>query len=540
MTDRETRITSLIKWTSAILIVVSLLVLVRVLPVGRGIEALTAWIDGLSFWGPAVYGLLYVTCTVLFIPGSALTLGAGAIFGLGWGTVSVSLGSTAGAALAFLIARHVARDKIAVQARRFPKFDAIDRAIGRQGWKIIALLRLSPVVPFNLSNYLFGLTAIRFWSYVLASWLAMLPGTFMYIYLGHLGRESLAAAADAPSSKGAGEWALLVVGLIATVVVTIFVARLARRAIQEHTQIGSDAPTAGAPEAGQAEQSRPPSRPWAVAVTPLMAVVAVGAASCAHMNRDALRGLFGPTEVTLAETYAAGGGADGPTFDHSQFDALLRDHVDADGWIDYRGLAEAPERLDQYIASLADAPFEELGRDEKLALLINAYNAFTLRLILDHRPVDSIRDIPAEERWDAQRWDLAGDTVSLNQIEHERIRPNFVEPRVHFALVCAAVGCPILRGEAYTADRLEEQLADQNRYVHSHDRWFRFEPEESVVHLTALYNWYGGDFEQVAGSVLEYAARHAPALREALDAGNEVTIRWLDYDWSLNSRENAR
>ena len=120
------------------------------------------------------------------------------------------------------------------------------------------------------------------------------------------------------------------------------------------------------------------------------------------------------------------------------------------------------------------APIDELGRDERLALLINAYNAFTLRLILDHYPVASITDIPADQRWDAVRWRLAGETYSLNQIEHELVRPNFREPRIHFALVCAAVGCPPLRTEAYTGELLEEQLEGQTRYSHAHDRWLRY------------------------------------------------------------------
>ncbi|RMF70696.1 MAG: DUF547 domain-containing protein, partial [Planctomycetota bacterium] len=171
-------------------------------------------------------------------------------------------------------------------------------------------------------------------------------------------------------------------------------------------------------------------------------------------------------------------------------------------------------------------------------LLINAYNAFTLRLILENYPLKSIKDIPAPKRWSAKRWKVAGHVWSLNQIEHEQIRPKFREPRVHFALVCAAIGCPPLRSEAYVGARLDEQLADQTHYVHTHPRWFQFEPGGRIVRLTMLYDWYAADFKKVAGSVLEYAARHAPSLRAALDAGTKPKIRWLDYDWRLNSQEN--
>ena len=248
--------------------------------------------------------------------------------------------------------------------------------------------------------------------------------------------------------------------------------------------------------------------------------------------------LFGPPAVASTEAYAATQQAEPEPFDHSAFDALLKKHVDEHGWVDYKALADGAAELDAYIATIADAPFDALGRDEKLALLINAYNAFTLRLILDYYPTESIYDIPDAKRWDAKRWNLAGAVYSLNQIEHELVRPKFVEPRIHFALVCAAYSCPKLRNEAYTGDKLEAQLADQTAYTHTHDRWFRFDKKSNTVYLTALYDWYGGDFEAVSGSVLEYVASQAPAIRSAIDAGGEPKVRWLDYDWKLNDVTN--
>ena len=204
-----------VQWVSAILIVAALVVIMRVVPVDRGVEAVGAWAKSLGMAGPLVIGAIYIVAALLFVPGSALTLASGALFGPIKGTVTVSLASTSAAALAFLIARYLARAKVERQVKRYPKFNAIDRAIGEGGWKIIALLRLSPVVPFNLSNYLFGLTAIRFWPCVLASWAAMLPGTFMFVYVGHLGSEGIATAAGASSSKSPGEWIMLIVGLVA-------------------------------------------------------------------------------------------------------------------------------------------------------------------------------------------------------------------------------------------------------------------------------------------------------------------------------------
>ncbi len=266
-----------------------------------------------------------------------------------------------------------------------------------------------------------------------------------------------------------------------------------------------------------------------------IAVIALGVGlllARPNILRSLVTRLFGPPQVELAETYAA---AQGETvFDHSAFDRLLRDHVDAEGLVDYAALGARAAELDAYIASLDPAPFEELGRDERLALLINAYNAFTLRLILDHYPTESIQDIPAKERWDAVRWGVAGGVYSLNQIEHELVRPNFREPRIHFALVCAAVGCPPLRTEAYEGRLLEEQLAGQTRFTHDSERWVRYSPGADTLQLTSLYDWYGGDFEQVAGSVLEFVARHRADLAADLAAGHEPGIRFLSYDWALN------
>lgn len=243
--------------------------------------------------------------------------------------------------------------------------------------------------------------------------------------------------------------------------------------------------------------------------------------------------------MVMAEAYTDPPATESEVFDHSALDRLLHKHVDADGWVDYKALADDPAALDAYIASLADAPFDKMSRDEKLAYLINAYNAFTLKLILDHYPIKSIKDIPSAKRWDAKRWKLSDGVFSLNQIEHKLIRPRFAEPRIHFALVCAAYSCPKLLNQAYTGARLEEQLHSQTAYAHAHDRWLRFDKAADTLYLTALYNWYGQDFKAQAGSVLVFAARYAPDLQAAIDAGQEPKVKWLKYDWKLNDISNA-
>ena len=217
-----------VKFVSVVVIGASAFVLLRSLPLDSGMAALRDWVAGLGVWGPVVFGSIYALATVFALPGLILTVSAGALFGLMTGFITASLASTTGAGLAFLVARHLARDRVGKAAKSHALFGAIDAAIGQGGWRIVALLRLSPVVPFNLQNFMFGLTPVRFWSYLLASWIAMMPGTFLYVYVGHL-----TGAAVNTTGRSAGEWVLLVVGLAATIVVSWYVSRLARRQLAE-------------------------------------------------------------------------------------------------------------------------------------------------------------------------------------------------------------------------------------------------------------------------------------------------------------------
>lgn len=221
------------KWLAVGILISALILSGRLLPLSEWLKQFNAWVEGLGPLGIVVYALAYAVAAVLLFPGSLLTIGGGFVFGLVWGTVAVSFGATLGAALAFLIARYVARDKISTWARKNKKFEAIDTAIGKQGWKIVALLRLSPVVPFNVSNYLYGLTAVSFWRYIIASWVAMLPGTVLYVYLGVAGKAGLEAAAGQGAAAHSLQTVFLSVGMLATLVVTWFVSRIARKALQK-------------------------------------------------------------------------------------------------------------------------------------------------------------------------------------------------------------------------------------------------------------------------------------------------------------------
>lgn len=196
------------------------------------LAAFLEWVHGVGAWGAVIFAAAYVPAAILLVPGSLLTLGAGFVFGVVKGTAIVSLGSTAGAAAAFIVGRSIARDWVARRLAGRPKIAAIARAVETEGFKIVLLTRLSPILPFNLLNYAFGLTAVPFRKYILASWIGMLPGTIMYVYLGSAA-NSLAAVLSGDQPRSAGQQILFVIGLAATVAATIIVTRRARRALNE-------------------------------------------------------------------------------------------------------------------------------------------------------------------------------------------------------------------------------------------------------------------------------------------------------------------
>lgn len=229
-------------------------------------------------------------------------------------------------------------------------------------------------------------------------------------------------------------------------------------------------------------------------------------------------------------------------FDHGVFDRLLNRVVDADGLVNYADLKAAPTELDQYIRSLSSAKVISLGRDEQLALLINAYNAFTMKLIIEKYPIGSIKDIPEADRWKAVRWELGGRKVSLDIIEHEMIRPVFGDPRIHFALVCAGFDCPPLRAEAYVGRWLDAQLDDQARHFHNNPKWMQFDASNGTLRLSSIYKWYRQDFGAAKEDDLAHAARYAPALESYLrqrEPPRVVSIEWIPYEWRLNQSVRA-
>lgn len=218
------------KWIGLGLILVALSFASALLPLKDWIKSVTDWVEHLGPLGFFVFIGIYAVATVIFVPGSLLTIAAGLVFGLGLGTLVAWLGAVIGSTFAFLIARYLARSKIEEKTKNNAKFKAIDGAIGKQGWKIIGLLRLSPLIPFNASNYFYGVTAIGFWPYVLASAAGMLPGTLLYVYLGAAGQAGLGGGAQQHSPL---EYTFFGLGFLATIVVTIIVTRIAKKALKE-------------------------------------------------------------------------------------------------------------------------------------------------------------------------------------------------------------------------------------------------------------------------------------------------------------------
>lgn len=190
------------------------------------------WVNGLGAVGALAFIAIYILATVAFLPGSLLTLGAGLVFGIGLGSLYVFVGATLGATAAFLVGRYLARGWVSQKIAGNLKFRAIDEAVGREGFKIVLLTRLSPVFPFNLLNYAYGVTGVSLKDYVLAS-IGMIPGTIMYVYIGSLagGIATLGTSAQ-PANPGV-QWAIRIIGFMATVAVTVYVTRVARKALAD-------------------------------------------------------------------------------------------------------------------------------------------------------------------------------------------------------------------------------------------------------------------------------------------------------------------
>lgn len=202
------------------------------------VPAFANWMEGLGWAGPLLFMLVYAVACILLLPASVFTMIAGAVYGVGWGTLYTVVGALTAIAVAFLISRHLARDAVGRRLAGRPELAAIDRAVGLDGFRIVLLLRLSPIFPFSILNYALGLTQVRFRDYILAS-VGSIPGTFVFVSAGRLAGDIAMVAAGEASPDSRSSMLLLGIGLVATITVLTIVTRLARTALAEATGMGA-------------------------------------------------------------------------------------------------------------------------------------------------------------------------------------------------------------------------------------------------------------------------------------------------------------
>ena len=259
--------------------------------------------------------------------------------------------------------------------------------------------------------------------------------------------------------------------------------------------------------------------------------------------------MLNPWAAAVIGLMTVGSAPDPDRFDHHRFDRLLRDHVRS-GMVDYEAFAAGTD-LQTYLAALAAFDPARLPRNEQLAFWINAYNAYTIRLIVQHDERKSIRNINKKlglfrglGPWAEKLVIVGGTTYDLETVEQKIIRPTFKEPRIHFALVCAAMGCPPLRAEAFTGDQLEQQLEDQARvFLTQSPLKNRVDTAAKTVWASQVFqfNDYINDFGGTPAAVMGFIARYYPAgeARTLLESGT-AKLRYTKYDWTLNSQAQAQ
>jgi hypothetical protein len=254
--------------------------------------------------------------------------------------------------------------------------------------------------------------------------------------------------------------------------------------------------------------------------------------------------------------------AEGSGFSWEEYAAVLDGFVDNNGLVDYASLKNGRSNLDLFVSSLAGLDrglYESWDNSGKIAFWINAYNGLTLKLIIDNYPIkssrlksvvfptNSIRQISGA--WEEIFFEVMGEAVTLDSIEHKILRSGFDEPRIHMALVCAAISCPVLRNEPYSADRLEQQLEDQALRFIANPLKFQVDRESGVVRLSAIFDWFAGDFIAVYGTgdppgkrsektqaVLNFVSRYVSEEDRVYIETGDYEVKHLDYDWTLNEQ----
>jgi hypothetical protein len=228
-------------------------------------------------------------------------------------------------------------------------------------------------------------------------------------------------------------------------------------------------------------------------------------------------------------------------FDHAKFDQILKTYVDTEGRVDYNGIAE-DAAFREYMVSLENAKVDSLSRDGQLAFWIDAYNAVTIDKVIKWKPKKSVRETLIPGVWTGTKFFtsrqhvVAGQRLSQDDIEHEILRKRFQDPRIHFAIICASSGCPLLPQFAYTAENVQMKLEDETRKYLNSERGLRIDYVENTIQLSKLFDWFAGDFESKSGSVINFIK---PFLDEKAMAFLDRKPKMSDipYDWALNAKE---
>ena len=233
--------------------------------------------------------------------------------------------------------------------------------------------------------------------------------------------------------------------------------------------------------------------------------------------------------------------------DHKQWDAILKKNLNSKGFVKYKAVKANKGPLEAYLKTLKQvkkADYKKWNKQQKMTFLINSYNAFTVKVIVEHYPLKSIKDIGSlfTNTWKTKFPYLSlleGSILTLDGIEHDTLRKNFKDYRIHAAVNCASISCPVLRGEAYTAAKLNAQLDEQMQVWLADPSRNKFDSKKGVLHLSKLFDWYEDDFVKWGGGVNKVLNKYGPkAAKETLK--KKPDIEYLDYDWNLNDASGGR
>lgn len=522
----------LLRLAAVALILVGGFLIVRLTPAGEyltreGVGAAVEELRG-NRWAPAIFVALYATATAMAVPGTILTLVGGAVFGFYWGTLYNAVAANIGANAAFGVARGLGRDAVRRLAGADSKALArLDDVVGRHGFQGLLTLRLIPLVPFNVLNFGSGLLPMKWSTYALATAIGILPGTAVYTFFA----ESLLQGAQG-ADREALTRLLVAGGLLAAL---SFLPAILKRLGARLPGMGTLAVLATAV--------------GAIATAPATATTTPGAGGSAAAVQEATADPA-PTATSDQERRA-----DLPA--HDAFTQVLVGVV-RNGDVDYRALAkdyEEPTGLAGYLEQLeatTPAALEVAPAVDQLAFWINAYNACMLKRVIEHYPIQpagGFRGLrnraagrPANSVWQIEdvftepHCAVAGALRSQDEIEHEIIRP-MGDPRIHFAVNCAAKSCPPLVAQAYDGASLDRQLDERVAAFMADAAHFAVivagADGRPVVRTNRVLEWFKDDFGGEAG-VLSFLAGYASgATREALERP-DPRLAFFDYDWTLN------